>query len=62
MTHTQRPITCDARICIRLPRTLVETIKKQCHQHDTTLSVFVRQSLVETLSQIELDKACEVSR
>ena len=50
MTHTQRPITCDARICIRLPRTLVETVKQQCHQTETPLSVFVRSALVETLS------------
>ena len=58
----KRPNVCDSRICIRLPRTLVDIINKECHQHDTTLSVFVRQSLVDALSQIELDKACEVSR
>jgi hypothetical protein len=58
----KRPNVCDSRICIRLPRTLVNIINTECDKHDTNLSVFVRQSLVETLSQIELDKACEVSR
>jgi len=58
----KRPNVCDTRICIRLPRKLVEVINKECHHNDTTLSVFVRQSLVDALSQIELDKACEVSR
>lgn len=54
-----RPIVCDERICIRLPRKLVETIRKECDQTETTVSIFTREALVELLSQRAIDTAVE---
>jgi hypothetical protein len=47
----QRQTICDERICVRLPRTLVETISKECDRTDTTLSSLTRTALVEFLSR-----------
>ena len=63
MTHTPRPITCDARVCIRLPKKLVELVSRECKRNDETLSVFVRSALVDVISQAEIDRAMvKVSR
>lgn len=52
-----RPIVCDERICIRLPKKLVELVSRECQKNDETLSVFVRSALVDVLSQAEIDRA-----
>ena len=52
----KRPNVCDTRICIRLPRKLVETINKETDKTGVSLSVFVREALVESLSSIVLSR------
>lgn len=47
-----RPYVFDERICIRLPRTLVETINKECDKTETQLSAYVRSVLVNALSGV----------
>lgn len=51
-----RPKVCDERICIRLPKALVEHINKETDKSGTSLSVFVREALVESLSSIVLSR------
>ena len=51
-----RPKVCDERICIRLPKTLVEHINKETDKTGVSLSVFVREALVESLSSIVLSR------
>ena len=51
-----RPKLCDARVCVRLPRKLVEVINKECGKNGSKLSTFVREALVESLSSIELSR------
>ena len=51
-----RPKVCDARVCVRLPRKLVEVINKETDKTGVSLSVFVREALVESLSSIVLSR------
>ena len=48
----QQPRVCDARICIRLSRQLMEVINQECDKNGSKLSTFVRESLVAQLSRV----------
>ena len=47
---TTNPQILHDRICIRVPKPLLETLARECERTDRTTSDIVRQSLVEHLS------------
>ena len=52
----QQPRVCDARICIRLSRQLMEVINQECDKNGSKLSTFVREALVESLSSLVMSR------
>ena len=50
---TPTPYALTDRICIRVPRPLLEILARECHRSARTTSDIVRQSLVEHLSPRE---------